>query len=187
MVSVIIQSGSMMIHTKFGALVGALAGAATLAFATSSSAATGFDGVTLRGVQILGSTYDVTFHDGTFNAAFPTAELTFLTYADARAAVDAIRAQAGYQSLELTAPAGFGGILTPHAVTQTRVYAALGGGYNPTGGGGFYPAYNYGDQYTWASFDLSAVPEPDAWAMMIIGFGAVGSFVRASRRRNAVA
>lgn len=166
-----------MIHTKIGALAGALVGAATLAFATSSGAATGFDGATLQRVEILGATYDVTFHDGPFNAAFPTAEVTFSTYADARAAVDAIRAQAGYQSLEIAAPQGFGGILVPHAVTQTRVYAALGGGYNPTGGGGFYPAYNYGDQYTWASFDLSAVPEPAAWAMMIVGFGAVGTMV----------
>lgn len=33
----------------------------------------------------------------------------------------------------------------------------------------------------------SAVPEPATWAMMIIGFGAIGSMVRASRRRNAVA
>lgn len=31
---------------------------------------------------------------------------------------------------------------------------------------------------------LSAVPEPSGWAMMIIGFGAVGSMVRTSRRRN---
>ena len=31
---------------------------------------------------------------------------------------------------------------------------------------------------------LSAVPEPATWAMMIIGFGAVGSMVRTSRRRN---
>ena len=30
-----------------------------------------------------------------------------------------------------------------------------------------------------------AVPEPATWAMMIIGFGAVGSMVRTSRRRNA--
>ena len=32
----------------------------------------------------------------------------------------------------------------------------------------------------------SAVPEPATWAMMIIGFGAVGSMVRASRRRQLV-
>ncbi|CAN7490779.1 PEPxxWA-CTERM sorting domain-containing protein [Phenylobacterium sp. LjRoot164] len=31
----------------------------------------------------------------------------------------------------------------------------------------------------------SAVPEPATWAMMIIGFGAVGSAVRSSRRRSA--
>jgi hypothetical protein len=33
----------------------------------------------------------------------------------------------------------------------------------------------------------SAVPEPATWAMMIIGFGAVGSMVRTSRRRQAYA
>lgn len=33
--------------------------------------------------------------------------------------------------------------------------------------------------------DVFAVPEPATWAMMIIGFGAVGSMVRTSRRRNA--
>lgn len=32
---------------------------------------------------------------------------------------------------------------------------------------------------------VSAVPEPATWAMMIIGFGAVGSIVRTSRRRTA--
>lgn len=32
----------------------------------------------------------------------------------------------------------------------------------------------------------SAVPEPGTWAMMIVGFGGVGSMVRASRRRNVV-
>lgn len=34
-------------------------------------------------------------------------------------------------------------------------------------------------------FNLTAVPEPATWAMMIIGFGAVGSMARASRRRSA--
>lgn len=32
----------------------------------------------------------------------------------------------------------------------------------------------------------SAVPEPTAWAMMIIGLAAIGSMARSSRRRNAV-
>ncbi len=34
---------------------------------------------------------------------------------------------------------------------------------------------------------MSAVPEPSIWAMMIVGFGAVGSMARTSRRRNAAA
>ncbi len=33
----------------------------------------------------------------------------------------------------------------------------------------------------------SAVPEPATWAMMIIGFGAVGSMARSSRRRQVLA
>jgi hypothetical protein len=41
------------------------------------------------------------------------------------------------------------------------------------------------------SFELSnigaAVPEPATWAMMIIGFGAVGSMVRSHRRKQALA
>jgi hypothetical protein len=37
------------------------------------------------------------------------------------------------------------------------------------------------------SISISAVPEPATWAMMIIGFGAVGSMVRSSRRRQAFA
>jgi hypothetical protein len=39
------------------------------------------------------------------------------------------------------------------------------------------------------TFDYSvaaAVPEPATWAMMIVGFGAVGSMVRTSRRRTAL-
>nr|WP_309643010.1 PEPxxWA-CTERM sorting domain-containing protein [Phenylobacterium sp.] len=36
------------------------------------------------------------------------------------------------------------------------------------------------------NFEVSAVPEPATWAMMIIGFGAVGTMVR-SRRRMAIA
>ena len=42
------------------------------------------------------------------------------------------------------------------------------------------------DNFTLAG-SLSAVPEPATWAMMIIGFGAVGSVVRTSRRRNVFA
>jgi PEP-CTERM motif len=51
----------------------------------------------------------------------------------------------------------------------------------------FVPGYTY-QQYSGVQTIASisdAVPEPATWAMMIVGFGAVGSMVRASRRRNA--
>lgn len=41
------------------------------------------------------------------------------------------------------------------------------------------------DNLTLGGQAISAVPEPATWAMMIIGFGGVGSMVRASRHRNA--
>lgn len=42
------------------------------------------------------------------------------------------------------------------------------------------------DQLTFSGTIPSIVPEPATWAMMIIGFGAVGSMVRGSRRRTAL-
>lgn len=38
--------------------------------------------------------------------------------------------------------------------------------------------------YSFTVLKMTAVPEPATWAMMIVGFGAVGSMVRSSRRRN---
>ena len=54
-------------------------------------------------------------------------------------------------------------------------------------GGG--PNSGYGADYDNFHLDatpigVSAVPEPATWAMMIIGFGAVGTMVRGSRRRT---
>ena len=50
--------------------------------------------------------------------------------------------------------------------------------YYTTGSSSIWETTSFGDL-------PSAVPEPATWAMMIIGFGAVGSMVRTSRRRNA--
>ncbi|HVK41133.1 MAG TPA: THxN family PEP-CTERM protein [Phenylobacterium sp.] len=46
---------------------------------------------------------------------------------------------------------------------------------------------NKADIMASVSMVTSAVPEPATWAMMIIGFGAVGTMVRSSRRRTALA
>lgn len=46
---------------------------------------------------------------------------------------------------------------------------------------------NKADIMATVSMVSSAVPEPATWAMMIVGFGAVGTMVRSSRRRTAFA
>jgi hypothetical protein len=38
-----------------------------------------------------------------------------------------------------------------------------------------------------STLDITAVPEPATWGMMILGFGGIGAMVRNSRRRQAVA
>ena len=156
---------------------------AALAVATSVSAATVFDGQTFRGVQILGSTYDVSFHDGPFDAVFPAGELTFSTFSGAAAALNGVRSHADYQSLQPTA-VDFGGFLVPYEISGDTVRALIGVSPRLQAGGTKDRLHDYQDQFTWAQFSLSAVPEPATWAMMIIGFGAAGSMVRRSRRRH---
>ncbi len=53
---------------------------------------------------------------------------------------------------------------------------------SPAGGG--YESDNHTVGY-FKTITGTGVPEPATWAMMIIGFGAVGSMARSSRRRNA--
>lgn len=55
-----------------------------------------------------------------------------------------------------------------------------GNTYNSQGFGGVW-------DYANSSITLSAVPEPAAWAIMIVGFGMTGAAVRAARRRSAPA
>ena len=55
-----------------------------------------------------------------------------------------------------------------------------GNTYNSQGFGGVW-------DYANSTVTLSAVPEPAAWAMMIVGFGMTGAAIRATRRRPAPA
>ena len=68
-----------------------------------------------------------------------------------------------------------------NGVATTNGY--LGGGAFVDFNGGYYPIGDGQDLNfrTW----MSAVPEPSTWAMMIVGFGGVGSMVRGNRRREA--
>lgn len=156
--------------------------AAAFAVATSASAATVFDGVTLRGVEILGSSYDVTFHDGVFDTVFQQPSFTFASLPDARAAVEAIRSTATFQSYQ--PPTDFVGFLVPFGFRDAvSVWSVIGSASGVQGWSAWHRAQDVGGRLTWVEFELSAVPEPTSWAMMIIGFGAVGSMVRTSRRR----
>ncbi len=65
---------------------------------------------------------------------------------------------------------------------ELRVQSVWGDTFNPHG----YDQLIL-DNITIAGALSSAVPEPATWAMMIIGFGAVGSMVRTARRRQAYA
>lgn len=94
--------------------------------------------------------------------------------------------QRGYQfgTSDLFAPAGtvvdvFFRALSPFAAGQTYETDTAGRGVG-TGSGAFY-------QYTTGRLTITermtAVPEPATWAMLILGFGAVGG---ALRRRSAL-
>ena len=45
-----------------------------------------------------------------------------------------------------------------------------------------YPLAGMGD----LAYSLSAIPEPATWAAMLLGFGAVGGFMRNGRRKGAL-
>jgi hypothetical protein len=66
---------------------------------------------------------------------------------------------------------GFFGFISDKAISTIELRAREGSGYN----------YTFDD----LTFSTSAVPEPAAWGMMIVGFAAIGSAMR--RRRTNVA
>ena len=45
---------------------------------------------------------------------------------------------------------------------------------------------NNGDNFGAITFDITAVPEPATWGMMILGMGLIGAFVRRRRAGGAV-
>lgn len=90
----------------------------------------------------------------------------------------------------------------PVIIPGTNFTNPANGNQVSPGTNGLFSVYgNAGEQFTSItltsrsnSFEIdnlatpsSAVPEPATWAMMIMGFGAVGSLVRSKRRRLAVA
>ena len=162
--------------------IGAFAAAVVVASA-GSAAATVFDGFTIDDVDINGVFYDVTFADGLFDTVYPTLDLTFTDYVGARDAADAIVARSEFQAL---ATPSFPGLLVAYGVGATFFRTALAGGSVTPGdyiGDRSLNYSNYG--YTFATFEVAAVPEPATWALMILGFGAVGAGARQRAARTA--
>ncbi|MES3029084.1 MAG: PEPxxWA-CTERM sorting domain-containing protein [Pseudomonadota bacterium] len=161
-------------------IAGVFAGALVLAASSAATAATYLDGITLQGLTIGAAKYDVTFTNAAFDGT-----LTFNTRQGAQDALAAILASAQYQAI--VPQPGLRGIMVAQGFNAGVFYVDVAGG--SVGQTGYGMGYNFpwsAQGYTLATFALSsAVPEPATWAMMIIGFGAVGSMVRASRRRNA--
>ena len=147
---------------------------------SAATAATYLDGITLRGLTIGEAKYDVTFTNADFDGT-----LTFTTRKGAQDALAAILASTQYQAI--VPQPGLTGIMVAQAFDAAFFYVDVAGGSDGQTGYGIENGYRWSDDgYTLATFALSsAVPEPATWAMMIIGFGAVGSMVRTSRRRNA--
>jgi len=181
------------------ALLAAAPAAAATATVNGSGQLTGATGVTVGG-----TTYTVTFVDGTcaglFGGCDAVSDFTFQTQADAQAAAAALLAQVivgtsfdsapgttfgciGGEVCSMLIPFGFSG-------TDFNSVATLNGVPNNSSAVFLTASPTAFDTSAstarvWALFAPSGVPEPSSWAMMLLGFGAIG--LAARRRRRSLA
>lgn len=192
----------------------ALAGiAATLGLASPAAAAASLltDGsghlTGATGVVVNGTTYDVTFADGTcaglFSGCDANSDFTFQTDTDAEAAAQALLGQVftGGFDTDYTLTTGCATNATSEGclalipwVISSGTWTA-GAAYNtnnvsdPAGIGiANTPGFDTGSapNFVWALFapsTVGAVPEPSSWALMLLGFLGLGA---ALRRRAAL-
>lgn len=171
-------------------VIGAAIGIAAMGIATPTIAATTmFDGVTIHNVDVLGTIYDVTFHDGAVGELFPDGNFTFNTSTDAFAALNVIIGLDEFKTIKASTPDyyyPFMGAQIPWAADANGLYYIV-----VSGGGNSDPAMfaNAKDVaypgYTNILFTpSSAVPEPATWGLMIVGFGIVGGGLRRRRRQR---
>jgi hypothetical protein len=71
--------------------------------------------------------------------------------------------------------------------TIAQEQAAINAAANNPGLTQFTGTYTLGDSSGSGTFNITAVPEPATWAMMLVGFGGIGAAMRRSRRNQAVA
>ena len=160
------------------------------------------------GVDVGGTLYDVAFVDGTcaslFSGCDELADFTFQTDAAAAAAAQALLDQvfldgglgAFDTAPELTSGCSVGSgacsVITPYLVNLPNNLLAREA-FNHNGSSDFVGSVDVDpltfdtspfSAFVWARFTptAAAVPEPGTWAMMLIGFAAVGFRMR--RRRS---
>ncbi len=189
----------------FAALVGILAmfmAAPAVATATLTTNGSGqLTGVT--GLTVGSSTYNVTFADGTCPALFSgcdaVTDFTFQNGTDATSAAAALIAAIVGSSFDTAPGTTFGCIggescdmLIPYGIPAAGSFDARGAlnlaGSNSTGitltGNTALFDTSANNSQVFALFSIAAVPEPSTWAMMLLGFAAMGL---AMRRRGRLA
>jgi hypothetical protein len=158
------------------------------------------------GVLVNGSSYNVSFVDGTcaalFNGCDQTADFFFQTPADAQAASQALMDQVFLGAYDTTPGLTSGcattaascSVITPYAyVNSTTVSTYRAWNFatetsDTRGSTNVSPSLNTGAStaVTYAVWSIaSAAPEPSTWLMMILGFGTVGHSLRRRQRSAA--
>lgn len=194
------------------AILKAIAVAIILPFAASASAATlivdangELAGAT--GVNVGGSLYDVSFADGTcinvFSGCDSATDITFQSLADATVAAQALLDQvfldSALGSFDTNPGATRGCESSDSCLASVPFFASPGQvafavaintqNVDATDWTAFLPSQDFSSdpRFVWAVFtpqNQSAIPESSTWAMMLLGFGAIGF---ALRRRGASA
>ena len=153
------------------------------------------------GVNVSGTLYDVEFLDGTCENLFsgcddPTDFIFNSSDADlaAQALIDQVFLGAFDFDPDLTAgcTSAFGVCFAwiPTGVSGSLFSASVAANQYDDGdyvtSGLWYVTDDFADNqdYTFARFSLSAVPEASTWAMMLLGFGAIGLAMRRNHRER---
>lgn len=108
-------------------------------------------------------------------ATFGSAEFNLLSGGKTPFAVSACTSDGTCDSINLSDPQGSNwfDIIAPTGTAYTRATVTAASGFGFT-------------DFKQLRFDnFAAVPEPATWAMMLLGFGAIGTAMRRNRRRNA--
>lgn len=184
----------------------AILGAGALALAAPVSAATlvtDTNGqlIGATGVMVDGTSYDVSFEEGTcpvlFSGCDGTTDFAFDTMAGADLAAAALLSQVFVGVYDLDPALTIGctntatcGALVPYAILVDDVILRSAVNFAGAGGvtagttlsRGFDTTQSSNGVFAVFSKSVPAVPEPASWLMMILGLGALGGLMRHSRR-----